>query len=546
MTVRVLIATPIDSLGQLIQQTLQNDGHYQADLVDSDDQALARAQSKRFDVAILDYDIASDFVDFVADLLGASPDIAVVALPPDDGAQHDDVDDVVDAWVPLPFYLPDLLAVLERVVGQPADEKASHKDMQQQAEKAQQHVRDEQQAELFLDEMGPERNSHPAPAWLQDVNRVAQHLTRLSLESAAPAALITRGSQLWAYAGQLPQLAADELARLVNRYWMRNDSDLARFVQLETTGNEYMLYATALGEDYVLALAFETEMSFMEMRSQAGDLARKLSTPPPQDEQDSLEQDSEPEALPVPKEDALPAIPADWEPTPRGGGERGDDFLDILLEADQPPAAESGPVAEAVGESQPSEVAVEQEQPQAGARAPQAEAPSEVESDAPVEARPEQLAETRPTKKKQQKSKVLARHHLTTDSATLHNLTYACVLVPRMPDHHLVGRIVKRIKEWMHRLSLAFGWRLEHISVRPGYLHWIAVVPPDTSPGVMVDQIQRETSSRIFYEYPRLKRENPSGEFWVSDYLVVNGRDEFSHNLIEEFIRNARSRQGAL
>jgi len=63
---------------------------------------------------------------------------------------------------------------------------------------------------------------------------------------------------------------------------------------------------------------------------------------------------------------------------------------------------------------------------------------------------------------------------------------------------------------------------------------------------VMVDHIQRETSTRIFSEYPRLERENPSGEFWVSDYLVVNGRDAFTHDMVEEFIRHVRSRQGAL
>jgi len=39
--------------------------------------------------------------------------------------------------------------------------------------------------------------------WLSDENKAAQHLTRITLESSAQAALITRKNQMWAYAGGL-------------------------------------------------------------------------------------------------------------------------------------------------------------------------------------------------------------------------------------------------------------------------------------------------------------------------------------------------------
>ena len=533
MAIKVLIATPIDSLGQLIQQALQQDGLYQVELVDSGDQALERAQIEPFDITIIDFDVTSDFVNLVANLRGNCPNAAIVAIPSENDSQPPDIDSaVVDAWLSLPFYLPDLLNVLEQVL--------------------------DTNKEIEVDNEPPKKpsrrdSSHPAPAWLQDVNRVAQHLTRLSLESAAPAALITRGSQLWAYAGQLPQLAADELAHFVGRNWMRSDSDLAQFVRLETTGDEYMLYATTLGEDYVLALAFETETSFMEMRSQAGSLARQLSSPP-QDEQDSLDDGPVSEAPPVPDEEDVPELPSDWMPREWQPAERGEqgaqDFLDELLSTIDLPAPEAEAAVESVAESQPTEVAVEEKPRQDEAPAPQAEASTPIAPEAPVEGTPEQLAETRPTQVKEklpvQTAFSVDQFALKSDSATLHNLTYACVLIPRLPQHHLVGRIAARLAEWMRQFSLAFGWRLEHISVRPAYLHWIALVPPTASPGVMVDHVQRETSARIFAEYPRLERENPSGEFWVSDYLVVNGQDAFSHDMVEEFIRHVRSRQGAL
>jgi hypothetical protein len=72
--------------------------------------------------------------------------------------------------------------------------------------------------------------------WLSDVTKAAQHLTRLTLESSAQAALITRRHNLWAYAGQLSQDAAKELATTVTRHWDgQKGSDLLRFVRLEAT-----------------------------------------------------------------------------------------------------------------------------------------------------------------------------------------------------------------------------------------------------------------------------------------------------------------------
>ncbi|HEX7434338.1 MAG TPA: hypothetical protein VF326_11860, partial [Anaerolineaceae bacterium] len=95
------------------------------------------------------------------------------------------------------------------------------------------------------------------PPWLSDVTRAAQHLTRLTLESSAQAALITRNDQLWAYAGQLPQSATSELTDTVSRYWDRQkENDLVRFVRLASTGAEHMLYATRLTQNMVLALIF--------------------------------------------------------------------------------------------------------------------------------------------------------------------------------------------------------------------------------------------------------------------------------------------------
>ena len=557
MPVRVLITTNIRSLGELMQQALQETGRYRVELADGAEQALECVQSERVAVAILDFGAVPDPIALIADLRDISPNLRIVAMPSSADEEQTVADQsVVDAWLSVPFYLPNLIETLAAIVDDHGVESIASPELER----------------LPFPSAIPIKtiSRQPAPEWLQDVNRVAQHLTRLSLESAAQAALITRGSQLWAYAGQLPQPAAEELARAVGHYWAHDGgSDLARFIRLDATKSEYMMYATSLGDDYVLALAFETEMPFTEMRTHAGDLARKLSTPPVDDTAarrvDSVLQQGtaseemfsvgEHVAADFVGED-LPPIPTDWRPDQDVAEGRQAFFEDLLASMDipQPNGTEvaeveipiQGAPAEIVGDRIDASVPPI---PQKAA----SEAPLPFPLGDDLEAALDlSLAETRPTPINETETlveeetpvKVLKPGTLESDTSTLHNLTYACVLVPRLPQHHLVGDLATFLTQWVTQLSLAFGWRLEHLAIRPDYIHWIAVVPPNSSPGMMVHNIRQETSQYIFSEMPRLERENPSGEFWASGYLIVNGRDPFSRQMVQEFIGSVRTRQG--
>ncbi len=520
MPVRVLITTNIRSLGELMQQALQETGRYWVELVDGVEPTLARAGAEHFALAILDFGAVPDPLELITDLLDVSPDTRIVAMP-SSAEEEDAFPDpmVVDAWLSMPFYLPNLIDTLAEVVD----------DTDIEALEAHQPER------LPFPSAFPTEpiSQQPAPEWLQDVNRVAQHLTRLSLESAAQAALITRGSQLWAYAGQLPQPAAEELARAVGHYWNNGSSDLARFIRLDATHSEYMMYATSLGDDYLLALAFETEMPFSEMRTHAADLAKKLftltvddaavlgvdSTPRQETASGGLTPVDEPAVVEF-TEEGLSPMSTDWPPDQDAGEGKEAVFEELLasLDASQPDGLETD---------------------QAGASVP-----PPLSLDDHEEALDLSLAGTRPTVVDQTEPP-LEPGALEADNLTLHNLRYACVLVPRLPQHHLVGDLADFLTQWVSQLSLAFGWRLEHLAIRPEFLHWVAVVPPDSSPGTMAHDIRRETSQNIFSEFPRLKRENPSGEFWASGFLIVNGRDPLSRQMVQEFIGSVRTRQGA-
>jgi REP element-mobilizing transposase RayT len=127
--------------------------------------------------------------------------------------------------------------------------------------------------------------------------------------------------------------------------------------------------------------------------------------------------------------------------------------------------------------------------------------------------------------------------------SVLPRLTYACVLLPQLAQHHLIGDLASFLNRCVVQVGNAFGWRMEHLSIRPSYLHWVTEIPPGTSPGHMVRIIRDHASHRIFSQFPQLALENTSGDFWATGYLIVNGKYPLSHQLVEDFLYKTRSQQ---
>jgi REP element-mobilizing transposase RayT len=150
------------------------------------------------------------------------------------------------------------------------------------------------------------------------------------------------------------------------------------------------------------------------------------------------------------------------------------------------------------------------------------------------------LAETRPRPAAERTRRIV----LEPISASVCNLTYACLLVPRFSQHYLTGDLRDRLSGWMLHLSVAYGWRLDHIAIRPGYILWMVNVPPATAPGHLMRIYRQQTSEKILAEFSRIKADNPGGDFWAPNYLIMAGSQPPSDQLIAKFIEQTRHRQG--
>jgi len=427
----------------------------------------------------------------------------------------------------------------------------------------------------ILPETRPRPTPQPSPAidlsapttdelpWLQDVNHAAQHLTRLTLESSAQAALITRDHKLWAYAGQFQRAAAEELAASIHRHWDREEkTDLLRFIRLTATSAEHMLYATRLTSDMILALVFDSDTPFSTIRSQAGKLALSLAAMPPTESLSAglhrrATDPDEGADLPnlssvlfdVPLPDPLPTTASLPQATLEPGGKPGQAvpehrlsnlFAGPVFSVETSPSIPVHPSNEVDYELAADNLVVDVE--------PDATAKTDTKPNDPAK-----VAETRKGKvyapddaRQNSITEVGRRIVLEPASPAVYNLDYACLLIPRFEHHYLAGDLADRLADWMQQICVAFGWRLEHIAVRPEYLQWIASVPPAMSPNYLMRNTRQQSSNRIFVEFPRFHKENPSGDFWAPGYLILGGGQPQPQKLINDFIKQTRQRQGII
>jgi DNA-binding response OmpR family regulator/REP element-mobilizing transposase RayT len=540
MAVPILIATASPGFGELIRKTLEDAGSYQPFLATDRSEFLQYAQRSDLVLAILDSNLDGfPLAEMIMALRAAHPGIKLIVIPPRETSQREAMSVLpVDGYLNKPFYLPDLLSIInnamEGISRASAEEISQRRTVQSHPSQKQVQI-----------ESG----------WQSDVSRAAQHLTRLSFEVSAQAALLIRDGQLWAYSGQLPQEAARELAQIViqdreqNQPYNTSSGDLARFIKLETTSVETMLYATQLDEEMTLALAFDAQTPFSRIRAQAGRLARALSSPDLPEGRLPLvlgETTFATGSLPEEVEEAdeepefhVPAMfPEGFTPPPTITSHRMDDEGEARPVAtpasrpsDQAPPAEREPDIWALGQ----ELAAHQESfavPRQTTTSKSSPEPSPISGSVPS------AAPIHPA------DEIQASETVRIKRTKMYNLNYACVLIPRLPKHTLTGDLGRRMAEWLQTIHLAFGWRLAHLAVRPSYLLWVSDVSPKTSAAGLIKTVRKQTSGWIFLEFPLMEKDNPSGEFWAPGYMAITTGQLPTADELQVYIQNTRSRQG--
>ncbi len=128
MTASVLVATPHQAFGELLRLSLEEEGRYRVHLVHSAREAAGTLTDQAFNIAILDGELKDMRVSELGrQLLAHTPGLKLVLIPPENDPKHPLLAGMVyHGYILRPFYLPDLLDMMESLSEEPSQAASTH------------------------------------------------------------------------------------------------------------------------------------------------------------------------------------------------------------------------------------------------------------------------------------------------------------------------------------------------------------------------------------------------------------------------------------
>lgn len=127
MFVKLLVITPQPAFGELIRQSLEQTGSYRVAVSQSANSALTLSQKTSFELAILDSDMGiQPMIRLGQSLRSMRSGTKILVIPPNHNGDHSLIEELhPQGYLSKPFYLPDLIDILEKVLAEsPQPKKA--------------------------------------------------------------------------------------------------------------------------------------------------------------------------------------------------------------------------------------------------------------------------------------------------------------------------------------------------------------------------------------------------------------------------------------
>ena len=112
-------------------------------------------------------------------------------------------------------------------------------------------------------------------------------------------------------------------------------------------------------------------------------------------------------------------------------------------------------------------------------------------------------------------------------SHTVFQIEYHFVWVTKYRYHMLVGELGERVRELVRQTCDAFEIRIVRGVVSKDHVHILVSAPPTLAPSEIMRRIKGRTSSKLFEEFPHIKKRYWGRHFWAKGYCVSTvGLDE--------------------
>lgn len=237
----ILVVSPDPDFLQQIRSHLEEGGRFQVTVANSAQDALNLANSDFFEVAILDSEIDDiPMVAFSRDLAALQTELKILVFPPDNNPQHPALDGLVaNGFLTKPFSGPEIGSALSNLFSdQPTGPDPRVKQ---------------------IDDLMKQ--------WLQNPETGSKKADHILKSTTAQTVLIIIKGQTTASAGSTSENLVANVIGFLARYWKDDeDSELARFLRIDSDSCERFLYATKLVSNVVLVLVYPYTTTIQQVR----------------------------------------------------------------------------------------------------------------------------------------------------------------------------------------------------------------------------------------------------------------------------------------
>jgi len=122
-------------------------------------------------------------------------------------------------------------------------------------------------------------------------------------------------------------------------------------------------------------------------------------------------------------------------------------------------------------------------------------------------------------------------------SHTVFNIEYHFVWVTKYRYQVLKGDVALRVRELVRRTCEIFEIRILKGVVSKDHVHLLVSAPPTIAPSEIMRRIKGRTSTKLFEEFPKLKKRYWGRHFWARGYFCVTA-GQVTEEMIKEYLEH--------
>jgi len=125
---------------------------------------------------------------------------------------------------------------------------------------------------------------------------------------------------------------------------------------------------------------------------------------------------------------------------------------------------------------------------------------------------------------------------LKSTSHAVYEAKYHLVWCPKYRKRILVGEIRERVRELLFEIAERFDFEIDRCEVAEDHIHILISFPPRYSIAQVIGIIKGKSGSRIFEEYPTLKKKLWGGHMWEQGYFARTVGEQITDDVIRQYI----------